>query len=649
MTLIPRSAVRTPVAFLLLLISASSFESDLIFQSTGRELEGKCSGSGQSFYCPNCGGIEVDDCLSQCVGYLNTDVSHSMCYSRKLFNNHDTSDNPDEHYHYLWNDIVGAIVFFIAAGVATACGVGGGGIYVPLGILLLQFAPKPASGLSQASIFGASLSGLIINIRSRHPNEKIRDLPCQRDEEGDIVLPPNDEEVTEEELKQELAREDGGDEPAHRAFSIHYSLQSGRKYYTRPLIDYDMALFLAPMEMAGAVLGILVQTILPNWLYLLLASVILSFTSYKTYKKFLATRKKEKDTAAKEKEKEGRRASKDEAVLNARNSHLLELGAVGLTAVVADIDPNTTTANSSDNNFEDEELPGIDKADEDFASSNSCNDSVNGVGVGEMELAKLRAKYLAEDARQYPREKIVAFLILWIGLGVITFLKGGKGVESVVGITCESPWYAVLIACQFLWTIGFAVTYAFKLRKKQKLKDDAQYPWQPHDVIWDLKKMRFYSTFTFLAGVVAGLIGIGGGMVLGPLMLLLGIHPRVSTATTATMIVLTSSSAAVMFVTSGLVPWSYAIFFFCVCLCGAYIGKTKIDAYVKRTGKASLLIFILATIILLATLGCLVIVFTRLAANNWCFEGIKKFCPSSTDDESCTGTRLMRLLDTYLD
>ena len=101
------------------------------------------------------------------------------------------------------------------------------------------------------------------------------------------------------------------------------------------------------------------------------------------------------------------------------------------------------------------------------------------------------------------------------------------------------------------------------------------------------------------------------------------------------MIVLTSSSVAVMFVTSGLVPWSYAIFFFGVCLSGAYVGKSKIDGYVKKTGKASLLILILATIIAIATVGCLVIMLTRLNDKDWCFDGFNDFCKVTADEESC--------------
>ena len=202
--------------------------------------------------------------------------------------------------------------------------------------------------------------------------------------------------------------------------------------------------------------------------------------------------------------------------------------------------------------------------------------------------------------------------------------------------------YGVLIAIQFLWTLGFAVIFGLKLVKRQKIKDACGYPVLEHDVVWDASKLRFYAFFTFVAGIVAGLIGIGGGMVLGPLMLVMGIHPRVSSATTATMIVLTSSSVAVLFVTAGLVPWEYAVFFFGICFSGALVGKTYIDGYVKRTGKASLLIFLLATIIALATFGCLVIVIMRLSQADWCFEGFNKFCSVAKDDDvECPVDRLL--------
>lgn len=127
-------------------------------------------------------------------------------------------------------------------------------------------------------------------------------------------------------------------------------------------------------------------------------------------------------------------------------------------------------------------------------------------------------------------------------------------------------------------------------------------------------------------------------------MLIMGINPRVSSATTATMIVLTSSSVAVIFVFNGLVPWSYAVFYFLICMAGAILGKSKIDGYIKRTGRASLLILILATIIAFATIGVLVIMFTRLADKGWCLDGFNKFCSVSTSDNSCPVDRLLESL-----
>jgi len=510
----------------------------------------------------------VKDCMD-CDGFQNTESTSKQCFDRKIFN---STENPEIKFSYLWRDIVGMLVWFCAAGVATACGVGGGGIYVPLGIILINFAPKPASGLSQCSIFGASLGGLLLNLRNRHPfTSKIETTGGvgSDTEKAEANIPTND-----------------SGEPD----------TSTTRYFTRPLIDYDMALFLAPMEMAGAVLGKIIQTILPNWLYLMISAVILGFTARKTYLKWWSTRAKEMAKAAAE---ESDATSQEEVAL-------------------------TTEGNDSENPAQ-ESAP-EDKKDEAAATDSDPDSQVEDEVTMDAEKMAKRLHYLERDARQYPVEKLVGFAILWAGLTVLTFLLGGKGVPSWVGIDCTSPWYYVLIGFQFLWTFGFAAYYAIKTMRETIDKKACGYPFHEQDVYWDFAKTRFYAFFTFVAGIVAGLIGIGGGMVLGPLMLVMGIYPRVSTATTATMIVLTSSGVAISYVTSGLVPWEYAVTFFCTCFTGALVGKTKIDSYVKKTGKASVLIFLLATIIALATCGALAIAFVRLNAADWCISWIQPFC-----------------------
>lgn len=506
------------------------------------------------------------------------------------------------HFRKIELNRAAAIIWFIAAGVATASGVGGGGIYVPLGIILLRFSSKPSTGLSQASIFGASVGGLILNLRNNHPDTKIRDTVGKRSK--DLKVIPYESGKS----KAEIAKDE----------QQYLSLDNGEhKFYTRPLIDYDMALFLAPMEMAGAVLGVIIQKLMPNWLFLSLAGIILGLTAWKTYKKFLSSYKKDKENLEKmrlvedkEQDENSNRGEKDDADLS-----------------YAEDQESQAMDNDNVITYTEGKILAEHNEDEIVLEDN------------EEKLTK-RRQLLEQDSRQLPWEKIVYLFGLWAGLAVIVFLKGGKGVESLVGITCKSPWYGILVAFQFIWLLGVSALFGFKLIKRHIIRVECNYPFHENDVLWDTAKLRFYASVTFLAGIVAGLVGIGGGMVLGPLMLVMNIHPRVSSATTATMVMLTSSSVAVIYVTSGLVPWEYAVFFFFICFMGAFIGKKYIDAYVKKTGMASLLIGILAAIIALATVGCFVIVILNLNKADWCFDGFKPFCVVKDVDElNCPTTQ----------
>jgi hypothetical protein len=116
-----------------------------------------------------------------------------------------------------------------------------------------------------------------------------------------------------------------------------------------------------------------------------------------------------------------------------------------------------------------------------------------------IELEK-RRHFLQDESRQYPKEKIAYLILLWVGLTVITFLKGGKGVDSVIGITCQDAGYYALVAAQFLLTLGFAAIFGKKILKRTKAKMAVNYPFLETDVLWDAKKMMSYSFFTFFCG-----------------------------------------------------------------------------------------------------------------------------------------------------
>lgn len=67
-------------------------------------------------------------------------------------------------------DVTGVGLACIGLMIAAAGGIGGGGILVPLYILVLGFDPKHAIPLSNITIFGGAITNTVLNLSKRHPN-----------------------------------------------------------------------------------------------------------------------------------------------------------------------------------------------------------------------------------------------------------------------------------------------------------------------------------------------------------------------------------------------------------------------------------------------------------------------------------------------
>lgn len=67
-------------------------------------------------------------------------------------------------------DFWGTVTVTLGLLVAAAGGIGGGGILVPLLILVYGFAPKYAVPLSNFTIVGSSITNMVLNIPKRHPD-----------------------------------------------------------------------------------------------------------------------------------------------------------------------------------------------------------------------------------------------------------------------------------------------------------------------------------------------------------------------------------------------------------------------------------------------------------------------------------------------
>ncbi|XP_062157001.1 sulfite exporter TauE/SafE family protein 3-like isoform X2 [Alnus glutinosa] len=120
---------------------------------------------------------------------------------------------------------------------------------------------------------------------------------------------------------------------------------------------------------------------------------------------------------------------------------------------------------------------------------------------------------------------------------------------------------------------------------------------------WRVHQLVLYCACGILAGIVGGLLGLGGGFILGPLFLELGVPPQVSSATATFAMTFSSSMSVVEYYLLKRFPVPYALYFVAVSAIAALVGQHVVRKVIAILGRASLIIFILASTIFVSAIS----------------------------------------------
>jgi uncharacterized membrane protein YfcA len=122
-------------------------------------------------------------------------------------------------------DYVGLTATIIGLMLCAGGGIGGGGLLVPIYIVVMQYPVKHAVSLSNVTVFGGAVANTVLNVQKRHP----------------IV--------------------------------------------DRPLIDWNLLAVMEPSAMIGALVGAVVIQYLPDVLVIAFLVLLLGYVTSKTLKK----------------------------------------------------------------------------------------------------------------------------------------------------------------------------------------------------------------------------------------------------------------------------------------------------------------------------------------------------------------------------
>jgi uncharacterized membrane protein YfcA len=421
-------------------------------------------------------------------------------------------------------DLLGTVAIFFGGVLAGMSGIGGGGLNVPLLMLVMNFDVwEEAVPLSHIMVFGNAIAQNAVNLRRHHP------------------------------------------------------LQPGR-----PLVDFAVPILLLPAQLGGNSLGVLVGPSFPGTIMTLLASILLTLAGAKTLRTAVRAFRAEQAAAA---QRGGR-------------------GQGGLAQSLAADGPADSLAVSEAGDASGE----ADARPLRLLAGHAVESSMGGAGrrggggggaglVGASVEDSSTPAHTEGRAQVLP--KVGALLAFWA-----IFVLDYYAAHSIPSRGSCSAGKWALRAFLFLAVVAAVAVGGVLTRRSQAAQAaGGAWPLLPGDILWSKAQCVSIPLLAYGVGTVAGLLGLGGGELMAPLLLAIGMLPQVASATSAFMITFTSSADVVHYLFEGVlspdpgyVAWALVLGF-----CSALTGRLLAVHATSRMHHPSLIVFALAAILFLST------------------------------------------------
>ncbi|KAG7400037.1 hypothetical protein PHYBOEH_007105 [Phytophthora boehmeriae] len=340
-----------------------------------------------------------------------------------------------------------------------------------------------------------------------------------------------------------------------------FNLRKRHPAADRPLIDSDLALAMIPLVMGGAVIGTVFAKLLPGYFLSLLFVLVLVLSGTRTISKGMKMHRAE-----------------------TRNCkvQVQELTSVPTSAKVATVvhqseDVSSPSSCGFIDDTEDGSACGGGENETLLKESGSSSDGHGGLGEEEDILADI-----IERERHFSLQKQGVIVVCY--LGIVAASIGGKAVK------CGGVAYWLLLLFEVPWVLAFGFGTAVYLSRQHGRKLSVNYVFAKGDVQWTQKTVIRFPLACGGAGLIAGLFGVGGGLVTGPLMIEMGVVPEVASATTALMVLYSAAAATVKFAVFNMISWDWAVLLCVQAFIVTTIAQVVILGFVRRTGRQSVVV-----------------------------------------------------------
>lgn len=330
---------------------------------------------------------------------------------------------------------------------------------------------------------------------------------------------------------------------------ICYMFTTSTKFGGKSLIDYDIALSSEPCMLLGVSVGVICNLVFPEWLITLMFAVFLAWSTSKTCKSGVMFWNIESEEIRKN---------------------------IGVQEIEKGLLENEITMHKD--------------------NDGSKTVEENLVLVPQENSSKLCIPWL----------KLGVLLLIWFSFFSIYLIRG-NGYGQIIPMESCGVGYWIISSVQVPLAVVFT---AWMVLRKESIQDQTLIPQvQCQNRNCPSNKLVF-PLMALLAGMLGGVFGIGGGMLISPLLLQVGIAPEVTAATCSFMVFFSSTMSSLQYLLLGMEHVETALILAIMCFVASLLGLLVVQKVIRKYGRPSIIVFSVSivmslSIVLMTSFGTL--------------------------------------------
>lgn len=326
-------------------------------------------------------------------------------------------------------------------------------------------------------------------------------------------------------------------------------------------IDYNVCLLLVPMITAGSLVGVLMNIVFPNIITAILLILSLIFVCYKSYKKAVGTK-----------------------------IHIKKIESN------KQLNPRLSPKSNDEVQLEDfltkQNLDSIDKIDSinsiDSILPNRTSRTTCTIHITQLKTQTSKMCELCEISEPFNSKCVIVSVI------VITIINWTMYLCFAIWRKSEkvcSKNYIISLVLPLV--VSIIITFMI-ICYNAYAKCNGKYA-----MFLD----GLYAVEGFFAGVLGGFLGIGGGMIIGPMLLYMNIEdPNVTSGISTYLVFVSASSSSLQYVLFDLLNYEYGVWLGAWCAVSAILGRFIIKPIILKKEKSEYVIY---SLVLIALMSCI--------------------------------------------